>query len=291
MADVAGDTTYLAGSLLEIISSDAIIAMAESGVTRKLIRNEYRPNADTISIPVFNAGTHVINATDVASVTDGTEISASYLGSEKKTGTLVWEAVRSDLYDDTIWSSQDNPAGNIGMILGNALALHIDTDLNTLFDAFTGNAVLTSDNAVTVDDLLDAIKLLKADNAPGPYSWVCPAGGLWGTYGISNEVVTSTTYAGGPTQDKGLVEGWFGKLAGINIYHSEQFTEANSATKTGIFSKNALCFGYSGPAGLVRIEPERQATYGRTVWVASYFGEAWELNDNYGCEMWLKTSA
>lgn len=287
---VAGDTTYLAGSLLEIISSDAIIAMAESGVTRKLVRNEYRPNADTISIPVYNAGTHVINAADVNAISAGSEIGAAYLGSEKKTGTLVWEAVRSDLYDDTIWSSQDSPAGNIGMVLGNALALNIDVDLNALFDAFTGNAVDTSADAVTVDDLLNALKLLKADNAPGPYSWVVSAGGLWGTYGISNDVVTSTNYAGGPTQDKGLIEGWFGRLAGINIYHSEQFTEASSATKSGIFSKNALCFGYSGPAGIVRIEPERQATYGRTVWVGSYFGVPWELNDNYGCEMWIKTS-
>ena len=220
----AGDTAYLAGSLLEIISSDAIVAMAESGVTRKLVRNEYRPNADTISIPVFNAGTHVINAGDVGAVTDGTEIGASYLGSEKKTGTLVWESVRSDVYDDTIWSSQDNPAGNIGSILGNAMALNIDKDLNALFDAFTGNAVNTSNDAVNIDDLLECLKLLKADNAPGPYSWVAPSAALYGTYGITNDFVTSTNYTGGPTQDKGLVEGFVAKLAGINIYHSEQYT-------------------------------------------------------------------
>lgn len=287
---VAGDTAYLAGSLIEIIASDALLALERAGVTRPLVRNEYRPNADTISIPVFNAGTHVINNADVGSVTDGTEISAAYLGSEKKTGTLAMQAVRSDLYDDTIYSSAQNPAGNIGTVLGNACAAKIDNALNALFDAFTGNAINTSDDAVTVDDLMQVLNLLSADEAPAPYSWVAPSAALYGTYGITNDVVTSTTYAGSPVQSEGLVNGFIGRIAGINVYRSQQFTEANSATKTGVFSKDALCFGWSGPREIIRLASEYQPNYTRTIWVASYFSAVWELNDNYGCELWVKTS-
>ena len=287
---VAGDTSYLASGLLEVISSDAIIKLDEAGVTRFLVRNEYRPNADTITIQVWNNGTHKINYADVGAVTDGTEVGAAFLGSEKKTATLAPYAVRSDIYDDSRYSSQDNLDSPIGTILGNAMAEKWDYDLNEAFDDFS-QTVGTSTVGLTVDNLYSAYTYLEAASAPGTKCAVLHSNQITGAYGLMNDLVTSQQFGGSPElQNQGLKEAWVDRVAGIDIYKSNLIAESGSARKGGIFVKEALSFCYSGPPSGIKIEPERQASYLRDIYVISSFYGLVECVDTFGVEVHTKTS-
>jgi hypothetical protein len=288
---VAGDTTYLASGLLEKIQSDAIIQMTQAGVTSQLVRKVYHPRADTITIQAWNTGTHQITSGDVGSVTDGSEVSASYLGSEKKTITLAPYAVRSDVYDDTIYSSQDDPAGPLGRILANAIAAHIDKTLNALFDGFS-NAVGTSTAGLTVDNLFSAVSSIETNEGVGPFYGVFYPSQIVGDYGLSNDIVTSTQFGGSPSlQSQGLIDAYFQKVAGVEIFKSTQFTETSNAVKAGVFTRDALALGYSGPPSGIKVEKERAATYLRDIYVASSFFGVTECVDGWGVEVHTRTSA
>ena len=47
---------YFAGALLAVVSPDAVVAYSDAGVTSKLCINEWRSNADTISVNKWNMG-------------------------------------------------------------------------------------------------------------------------------------------------------------------------------------------------------------------------------------------
>lgn len=287
---VPGDTAYMASSLIEQISSDAIIQMGEVGITSRLVRKCYMPVADQYTFQVWNAGTHVINSADVGSVTDGSEISASYLGSEKKTVTLAPYAVRTDVYDDTRYSSASNPAEPLGSILANSVAALWDKTLNALFDGFS-NAVGTSTVGLTVDNLFAAVDSIRRNKGYGPVYAVLYPSQIIGTYGLSNDIVTSTQFGGSPElQSQGLRDAYFQRVAGIDVFSSPEFTETSNAVKGGVFIRDALGLAYAGDVSGIKIETDRQANYLRDMFVASTFFGAVELVDGYGVEVHTRTS-
>lgn len=288
---VAGDTAYLASSLIEQIAADAVIQMGEAGVTSRLVRKEYRPQADQITIQVWNAGTHEITSSDVGSVTDGSQISASYLGSEKKTITLAPYAVRSDVYDDTIYSSAFNPAAPLGAILANSVAALWDNTLNALFDDFS-NAVGTSTVGLTVDNLFAAVSSIRSNKGYGPIAAVLDPRQIIGAYGLSNDIVTSTQFGGSPDlQSKGLEDAYFQKVAGIDVFSSPEFSVSDNAVKGGVFLRDALALGYAGPPSGIKIEQKREADYLRDMFVASTFFGAVECVDGWGVEIHTRVSS
>jgi len=287
----AGDTSYIAGGLLEVIAADAIMAFRGSKVTANLVKNEYRPVAETISVPVWNNGTAKIDSGDVTGVTDGTIISPANLNSDKKTITLAPFAVRSDLYDDTVNSNADNPQGRLGIFLGEAIASYVDSQLNALF-AGLSTTVGTSTSALTIDNLFSAIKNMKSlPSAPKPYSAVLQEAQIWGSLGIMNDLVTTTQFGGSPAlQQEGLMTGWVNRIAGIDIYHSPEFTETSSAVMGGILSKDALALGWAGPSNMIKMETDREIAYLRDIYVASIFFGVIEAVDDWGCMVHTRTT-
>jgi len=287
---VAGDTSYVSSGLVEIISSDAILKMEQSGITRRLVRSEYRPNADQITIQVWNNGTNTATYADVSSVTDGTAVSATVINSDKKTITLAPLAIRSDLYDDTMYSNQDDPAGPLGGLLGQAMSDKIDFDLNALFDGFS-QAVGTSTVGFTVDNLYKAKAYLEAASAEGQMYGVFHTNQIWGDYGLMNDIATSTQFGGSPDiQNEALRTGLVQMVGGIMIFKSNLIAEASNARKGGVFVRDALALGYAGPASMVKVERERQADYMRDIYVISSFYGVTECVDTWGVEVHTKTS-
>ena len=287
---VAGDTSYLASGLLEQIIAEAIIQLGDAGVTSKLVRQEYRPKGDQVSFQVYNAGTHQITSGDVGSVTDGSEISAAYLGSEKKTITLALYGVRTDVYDDTNYSSAQDPAQYIGTILGNAVAAKWDSLLNALFAGFS-NSVGTSTAALTVDNMFAAYSKIKTNKGRGQMFAVLDPRQIWGDYGLSNDIVTSSQFGGSPElQSIGLRDAWFQKVAGIEVFSSPEITEASNAVKGGVFVREALALAYAGPNSGIKVETQREAQYLRDMFVASTFCGVAELVDGWGVAIHTKVS-
>jgi hypothetical protein len=286
---VAGDTTYIAGGLIGIIEADAIAQLEKVSVTRNLCKVKTSPAAETISWIMYNDGSNVINADDVANVNPGTVTPTTLLNSVKKTATMTEYSVMTHLYDYTKKSTVDDPETEIGAIIGNAVAAKIDELLNANFDGFSSE-VGTSTVAITVDDLFDALSNLEAYENDGIFAAVLHRKQIWGARGLFADLVTNNNLGGAPSlQQEGLVNGWVNKVAGMNLYNSNQLTETASAIKGGIFGRNAFGWGYVGSE--IAIEFERQGSFRRDAYMNNFFAGTIEIQDSAGCEIWTLTSA
>jgi hypothetical protein len=290
---VQGDTSYVAGALLAVIADDAVIAFSDAGVTSKLVINEWRAKADTISVTKWNMGTNTLTSADIGSHTEGSEESSIYLNSDKATITPAGFMVVVDLTEESELSNSDDPGKEIGLLIGNGLRAKQDNLLNALFDTFTGNAIDASTAALTVDHLYEAFGLIDEDSdGQMPLSGVFHPKQLNGTYGLSNDLITSTSFAGGATQDAGLRTASYGMVAGIQLFRSREFTVANNANKAGIFRRDAIAQGYVGfnAAAPFKVTVDDQPRSGKVAYVGYMFGGVVEVNDGYGCEVWTRTA-
>ena len=288
---VAGDTSYLAGALVEQISADAVIAYSDAGVTSRLVHNEWRAKADTISVPKWNLGTNQLTSADVASHTEGAATNSIYLNSDKATITLGGYTVRADITEESLLSNADDPAGMVPQLIGNGLRAKQDSLLNALFDGFTTNAVAASTAALTVDHLYQAFGLIdgNSDGTMPLYGVFLPQQ-LNGTYGLSNDLITSANFTATDVQNIGLRNARYGMVAGIDLYRSREFSVANSACKAGVFRKDALAIGMAGFSAEApfKITPQYDADRATWEYVGFMFGGVVEVNDAYGCEVWTK---
>lgn len=293
MANTAGDTGYIAGALLATISDDAVIAYSDAGVTSQLVQYEWRAKSDTISIPKWNMGTNKITSADVASHTEGATTSSAFLNSDKATITPAGYTVRVDLTDESILSNADDPAAQIGRLIGNSIRAKMDALLNTAFDSFTGNTVAGSTAALTVDQLYQAYALIDT-NSDGmlPLAGVFHPGQLNGTYGLSNDLITSQVFTASDKQNQGLVTAKYGMVAGVDLFRSREFTVTSNAVKAGVFRKDALALGAVGFSREAPFKVSAEYDANRATWeyVGFVFMGTAEINDNYGCEVWTRAT-
>jgi len=286
-----GDTSYIAGALIADVSDAAVVAYSDAGVSSKLVHNEWRARADTISIPKWNMGTNQLTSADVASHTEAAATSSIYLNSDKATITPAGYTVRVDLTDESILSNGGDPSAQIGALIGNGIRAKMDNLINALYDSFTGNAVAASTAALTVDHLYDAYGKIDEDSdGMMPLAGVFHPKQLNGTYGLSNDLITSTSFAGGATQDRGLASATYGQVAGIDLFRSREFTTASAANKAGVFRKDAIALGTVGFSmeSPFKITPEYDADRATWEFVGFFFGGVVEINDGYGCEVWTR---
>lgn len=283
----SGNAAYFQGGLLDIILADAIIAFDKNGVTFPLVSVKGSPKGDTTNWIAYNTGTHKVQSADVAATAEGTVTPESALTTNKKTATHDMYSINVPIYDEAELSNADSITDNVGQLVGAALAGKIDNLLNAAFDNFS-NAVGTSTVALTVDNLFSAIENLQNNSAPGQVNGVFYPSQIWGTYGLSNDLITSANYAGGSIQDEGARNGFVTKVAGVNIHTSPEFTESGSAVKGGIFTAGALGYGYSGE--LFRLKEWEDPRYVRKYIIGSFFGGVAEIVDGWGVEVHTKTS-
>jgi hypothetical protein len=191
--------------------------------------------------------------------------------------------VRSDLTDLAVLGAPYDLTGLVSENLGQAAALKVDdllTDLIAGFSQTSGSA----GNALTLDFFFDAARQLHAAGAPQPFSYVGNSKQIWGAKGIQGLIVatSSGTLADNPVSTEMLANGYVGKLAGVNIYFSQEITEdGNNDCPAGMFSKNALGLGISS-AGLLNVEEQRDASYQHTEYVASLKCGVIEIQDSFG---------
>ena len=283
----SGNAAYFQGGLLDIILADAIIAFDKNGVTLPLVSVKGSPKGDTTNWIAYNTGTHKVQSADVAATAEGTVTPETALTSNKRTATHDMYSINVPIYDEAELSNADSISDGVGDLVGAAVAGKIDSLLNAAFDNFS-NAVGTSTVALTVDNLFSAIESLQNNSAPGQVNGVFYPSQIWGTYGLSNDLVTSATYAGGAVQDEGARNGFVTKVAGVNIHTSPEFTEASNAVKAGVFCQGALGYGYAGE--LFRLKEWEEPRYLRKYIIGSMFGGVKEIVDGWGVEVQTKTS-
>ena len=284
----AGDTAYLASGLYAQIFAEAIIAYSDANIISRLVNAKGVQNADTASWQVVNRGTNKLDSSDLGAVTDGSEIAATAVNTDKKTATLAPFAVRTDVYDDTKYSNISDQAAFVGGLLGNAASAYVDKQLAELFSDFnaTGDAG-TSSIGMTVDNLYSALGFLRLYGARGMPRAVFHPSQIVGTYGLMNDLVTSDQFGGTPDlQNQGLKDAWVDRIAGIDVFQSlEVETHGSTSAYGGVFVKDAIGLAYKEFAAgqPFWIEKERHATYERDVWMAHLFFNSIELDDYWGC--------
>lgn len=280
----AGDSGNFAGSLQEVLA-DSMIHFSKSNVLLPLIMVEQREKADTITFPVYNLGSNTVTSSDVASHTqsDSSDIGATQLDSVKKTVTLSMSSIRVPVADEAVLSNANDVTGIAGQLVGNAMASFVDKSIAANFDNFS-SAVDGSSAGIKVDHIFTALGTLQANAAPAPYSLCHNPKAIYGSFGLSNDLVTSNQFGGSPSsQDDMLKTGFLGTLAGIDLYTTPEVAISSDVAKGAVFSKMALGFAYAGE--LMRVEIERDAKKLKTDYIGSIFSGSVELADTYGIEL------
>jgi len=130
-----------------------------------------------------------------------------------------------------------NPA-SIGRQLGNAVAQQFDRSITGLFTGFTSNSAIVgsgTSNALTVNDLIDAVQTLRANEVMGSVHAVLHPFQI----GSLIKEINTSAYAGSEVQNAAMRSGFVGTLNGINIYSSAFVSETTDTDK--LF--NGLVFG------------------------------------------------
>jgi len=225
-------------------------------------------------------------SSSVSSLSEGSEASSIEVASTAHTASIGNYVVRSDITDLARLGTAGDLEGDVGANLGQACSLKVDDLLVSLFSGFSQTAA-GAGTSLTLDAFFEAARQLHSAGAPLPFSFVGHSKQIWGSKGLQGLLVatnSSTQVADNPISANMLENGYVGKLAGVNIYFSEEINDdvGNGGDAAGgMFSRGALGLGISN-AGLINIETQRDASYQHDEYIASVKCGVIEIKDSFG---------
>ncbi len=298
MADAVSDTGAgrVVGGLGKIIG-DAVVAFNHSNVMLPLVTAKQAvKGAITVQFVDYTK----IGSGDVAATSDGADVSTmTSIDTAAKSATVSEHVIRTDVSDLASMGSAEDYTGNVGQVLGNALAAKLDDDLVELGKSFSQTECGAA-TTLAMSHIFGSMRQLKAAGAPMPYNLVLSPKQVWGAKGVqalmhnsaldtagSSTTDTATARPIGMMGSKGeelMQTGFVGSLAGFNIYWSDQIDEdvSSGGDAAGFaFSKGAVGLAV-GPEGLFRIETERNASFRTTEYIGTGFWGEVEIHDAFG---------
>jgi hypothetical protein len=260
-----------------------VLAFSKSNVMAPLVQTAIAPKgAASVTFVDMTAKA----SSDVTSLAEGSERSSIAVATGAHECTIANYVVRSDITDLAALAAPYDLTSLVSENLGHASALKVDdllTDLIAGFSQVSGGA----GTALSLDIFFNAARQLHAAGAPMPFNYVGNSKQIWGAKGIQGLIIATSTsvVADNPISADMLANGFVGKLAGVNIYFSQEVTEdGNNDCPSGMFSKNALGLGISS-AGLLGVEQQRDASYQHTEYIASLKCGVIEIQDSFGVYM------
>ncbi len=291
-----GITDTDVATALGYANAEAIFTFNHANVCQNLVSMKACP-AGSINarFPIYsNLASSTIQALSAGS--EGTEATADDITLTPSDIEVLRYAQRADLTDLAMHGNVTDLFRDAARILGNTMAAKFDSVVSALFDGFTGNAVDSSDNAMSLADWFTAIQYLREDNAPTPYNAVLSVGQIWGAYGLSTLIGSDDFSAQSSKGEAFLNAGYVTTLAGVGVYYTPELVENLSASsncaKGAIFSKQAIGVGYldKGGSSFINLEPQRAASKALTELVCNGYFAASELVDNFGCELFTRVN-
>ena len=290
------DTGVAVGGLGKIVG-DAVIAFNHVNVMYPLVQAKQAvQGAITVQFPDYTK----VASSSVAAATDGGDhTTVASITTAARSATISEHVIRADVSDLARMGNAEDLTGNVGDILGNAVAAKLDDDLVELGKTFspTQSAAGTQ---LALSHLFGSMRLLRSAGAPFPYNMVLSPKSAWGPKGLislmHNSAVdttgTSTSNTGkarpvgllGAKGEEAMDAGWIGSIAGFNVYWSDQIDEDTASggdAANFAFSKGAIGLAI-GPEGLFRIETERNASFRTTEYIATGFWGQVEIKDAFG---------
>tara|TARA_R100001594_G_scaffold129068_1_gene167573 strand:+ start:232 stop:1128 length:897 start_codon:yes stop_codon:yes gene_type:complete len=290
MADAVSDTG--AGRVkggLGLIVGDAVVAFNKSNVMLPLVTSKQAvKGAITVQFVDYTK----IGSSDVTAATDGADLTTmTSIDTAAKQATVSEHVIRTDVSDLAAMGSAEDYTGNVGQVLGNAVAAKLDADLTALGTGFS-QTECGAGTALALSHLFGSMRQLRAAGAPFPYNLVLSPKQVWGAKGLSgllqDAAVTGSNSKPmslmGQKGEETMANGLVGTIAGFDVYWSDQINEdvGSGGDAAGFaFSKGAVGCAV-GPNGLIRIETERNASFRTTEYVATGFWGEIEIHDGFG---------
>ena len=282
------DSAVAVGGLGKIIG-DAVIAFNHANVMYPLVTAKQTvKGAITVQFPDYTK----IASSSVGAATDGSDYSTvTSITTTARTATISEHVIRADVSDLAIMGNADDLTGNVGAILGNAVASKLDADLTALGTGFS-QTQSAAGTALALSHTFGSMRLLRAAGAPMPYNLVLSPRQVWGPKGLLallHNSASATTDQSKPVAVMGskgeeAMSGWVGSIAGFDVYWSDQINEdvGSGGDAAGFaFSKGAVGLAV-GVDGLFRIETERNASFRTTEYVGVGFWGQVEIKDGFG---------
>ena len=284
MADAVSDTGAgrVVGGVGTIIG-DAVVAFNKANVMLPLVTARQCPKgALTVQFVDYTK----IASSDVGAATDGSDYTTmTSIDTASKQAAITEHVIRTDVSDLASMGSAEDYSGNVGDVLGNAVAAKLDADLTALGTGFS-QTECTAGTALSLDHIFGSMRQLRAAGAPFPYNLVLSPKQVWGAKGLSGLLVdpSAGAQADNPLSQTKLTNGEIGTIAGFNVYWSDQINEnVGSGGDAAGFAMSKGAIGCAvGPQGLIRIETERDASFRTTQYVAVGFWGEIEIHDGFG---------
>ena len=276
------DTGVAAGGLGRTIG-DAVIAFNHANVMLPIVTAKQAVRGST---HVQFADYTKIASSSVAEVADGVdEADVTSVTTAARTATISEHVIRADVTDLAIMGNAEDLTGNVGAILGNAVAAKLDDDLVELGIAFT-QTECGAGTTLSLDHIFGSMRQLRSAGAPMPYNLVLSPKQIWGAKGLSGLLVdpSAGVQADNALSASKLANGTVGSIAGFDVYWSDQINEnvGSGGDAAGFaFSRGAIGLAV-GVDGVFRIETERNASFRSTEYVAVGFWGETEIKDEFG---------
>jgi len=282
------DTGVAQGGLGKTIG-DAVIAFNHSNVMLPLVTSKQAvKGAITVQFPDYTK----VASSSVGAGTDGSDYTTvTSITTAARSCTVSEHVIRADVSDLARMGNADDLTGNVGSILGNAVAAKLDADLTALGTGFS-QTESSAGTALALSHVFGSMRQLRAAGAPFPYNLVLSPKQVWGSKGLislTNDAAVTGSNAKplsllGDQGQEALSTGMIGNIAGFNVYWSDQINEdvGSGGDAAGFaFSKGAVGLAI-GPEGLFRLETERNASFRTTEYVAVGFWGEIEIKDAFG---------
>ena len=282
------DTGVAQGGLGKIVG-DAVIAFNHTNVMFPLCTTKQAvKGAITVQFPDYTK----VASSSVAEVADGVdEADVTSITTAARSCTVSEHVIRADITDLARMGNADDLTGNVGNILGNAVAAKLDDDLVELGKTFS-QTECGATNTLALSHIFGSMRQLRSAGAPFPYNLVLSPKQVWGAKGLialtSDAAVTGSNAKPlsllGSKGEEAIQTGYVGSFAGFDVYWSDQIDEdvSSGGDAAGFaFSKGAIGVAV-GPEGLIRIETERNASFRSTEYVAVGFWGQVEIKDAFG---------
>ena len=290
MADAISDTgTGRVKGGLGLIVGDAVVAFNQSNVMLPLVTSKQAvKGAITCQFVDYTK----ISSSDVGAGTDGADYTTmTSIDTAARQATVSEHVIRTDVSDLAAMGSAEDYTGNVGQILGNAVASKLDADLTALGTGFS-QTECGAGTTLALSHIFGSMRQLKSAGAPMPYSLVLSPKQVWGAKGLvsllHDDAVTGSnakpmSFMGNKGEEV-LGTGFVNSFAGFDVYYSDEIGEdiGSGGDAAGFaMSKGALGLAI-GPEGLMRIETERNASFRTTEYVATGFWGEIEIHDGFG---------
>tara|TARA_R100000664_G_scaffold34247_1_gene55716 strand:+ start:2762 stop:3646 length:885 start_codon:yes stop_codon:yes gene_type:complete len=282
------DTGVAQGGLGKIVG-DAVIAFNHANVMLPLVTSKQAvKGAITVQFPDYTK----VASSAVGAGTDGSDYTTvTSITTAARSATVSEHVIRADVTDLAVMGNAEDLTGNVGNILGNAVAAKLDDDLVELGKSFS-QTECGAGTSLALSHIFGAMRQLRAAGSPFPYNLVLSPKQVWGAKGLialTNDASVTGSNAKplsllGNKGEEAMATGMIGSIAGFDVYWSDQIDEdvSSGGDAAGFaFSKGAVGLAI-GPEGLFRIETERNASFRSTEYVATGFWAETEIKDAFG---------